>query len=358
MSAAVAAYTADVNGSAVTLDLEGMRARRRRILAALVGTALLLALLAAPRPAFGWVLDDVITNAKKMLLETLAGGVTSMFSLAASFINAISPSGYALAEFNSILGGTAIKTIAESLANNVAKPLAASVFSLIMLFQLLKISQHLDGNATMPGLKEVFMLAVVCSVGVWAINNAWPLCSDVFDMLNQFTSSMKFTQQTISFNILPLDFSDLSGFMTMVGQILGSFILGLVLAGLGLFAAFMANVAFIGRGIEVYILAAFAPLMMCFFGFDETKPWAMGYVKSYISTCLQGTLIYFMCTAFPYLLADLIGGSASSSGGTITVDIDITSINVASFIIIGACLFSLTKMLQNTSGLAREILGG
>ena len=57
-----------------------------------------------------------------------------------------------------------------------------------MLVQLVRVSEKVDGSATMPAVKEVVELAVFFVIFSWLINNSGEICEAVFDDLTKFNS--------------------------------------------------------------------------------------------------------------------------------------------------------------------------
>lgn len=338
----------NVNGIEIAFDTRPFAARHAKVLAAACAAVLVALTLLVPSPAFGF---DFV----KSVAQVVGDGATAILNGAFSAINYINPNDLATAEFNNLMGSNtdfSVKTLAEDLCNNAVKPVAATFLSLVLLFQLLKISQRIDGNAAVPALKEVVMLYVVCAIAMWAVNMAFPLCSDLYDLIGQgFSNSIAKHAGHITIN-------PVAGEITDLGTAFGIFIAAIVVFLAGLICAVAANFMLIARAIQIYLYAAFSPLMMAMFGLDETKQWALGYIKGFASASLSGVIIYFAVTAFPAIVSALMVGDGIARRGDY-IYVAVTSGDATGWLIgvLAACI-ALFLLIVSSGKYAREILGG
>lgn len=337
-----------VNGTEIAFDARPFAARHAKALAAACAAVLVALALLVPSPAFGF-------DFMKSVAQVIGSGAAAFMNLAFSAINYINPNDLATAEFNNLMGSNvdfSVKTLAEDLCNNAVKPVAATFLSLVLLFQLLKISQRIDGNAAVPALKEVVMLYVVCAIAMWAVNMAFPLCSDLYDLIGQGFS------KSIADHAGHITLSTSVGEINDIGTAFGLFIGALVVFLAGLICAVAANFMFIARAIQIYLYAAFSPLMMAMFGLDETKQWALGYIKGFASAALSGVIIYFAVTAFPAIVSALMVGNGIVRNGD-QIIVAVTSGDSTGWLIgvLGACM-ALFLLIVSSGKYAREILGG
>ncbi|WP_316302821.1 type IV secretion system protein [Clavibacter michiganensis] len=114
----------------------------------------------------------------------------------------------------------------------------------------------------------------------------------------------------------------------------------------------VATVLIFVRFLQLYMLTAFASLPITFFGHEDTKPMAIGYLKGYASTVLQGVMIVFAVIFYKSLLGSWIGGNLSYNSGDDIWDWIIG--NFGSFLIAPAVLGFL---LFGSQGLAKKIVG-
>lgn len=71
----------------------------------------------------------------------------------------------------------------------------------------------------------------------------------------------------------------------------------------------LATVLIFVRFLQLYMLTSFASLPVAFFGHDDTKPMAIGFLKRYGSTVLSGVMIIIAVLLYQALLGGWIGGN-------------------------------------------------
>ena len=69
-------------------------------------------------------------------------------------------------------------------------PLAESILALIMLVQLVKISQRIDSTSTLPAVKDIVFLAVFYVIFHWLIVNSLDIVTAIYNIFNHITASI------------------------------------------------------------------------------------------------------------------------------------------------------------------------
>ena len=59
------------------------------------------------------------------------------------------------------------------------------------------------------------------------------------------------------------------------------------------------------RALQLYIMAAFAPIPLAFLGMDATRQIGLGYLKSFGAVCIAGVIILVLLISFPLVLGGL-----------------------------------------------------
>lgn len=249
--------------------------------------------------------------------------------------------------FDALLGGNGlpgIKDLLEKLSNIGIKPIAAAFFSLAMLAQFMKIAQRMDQNQTIPALKEVVMLFVFCAVYMYLIRNGFKIMGDIFNLFHEKLSvsdamteigkdtskdviSTALKGATIGIAIVWL-FGLLIGFLTTAGVYIKS------------------NMAAWGLAIQIYFMAAFAPLAFAFLAYEGTKQWAIGYIRNFISLTLTMTIILVLLYCYPLLFNSVV---------------DFTKIDLSSMLVVFKLMavnLLLWKSLDSAGQWAQAVLGG
>ena len=133
----------------------------------------LVAVLVAPKVALAdddsdWVKNIPIIGGVVDFASDPGGWITDRFAEGAEFffndglqnIKTTSTKSILGKSFNNLLGkktGTFYSTV-SFVNKSVVMPTAASILSLVMLIQLIKISQRIDGTATLPAIKDIALL--------------------------------------------------------------------------------------------------------------------------------------------------------------------------------------------------------
>lgn len=137
----------------------------RRFKLALFATLLfLVATLVPAHNAYASIADDV----NEWLCGLLRDACNWMFGKQASVLASIGYDGIIGAGFNNMLttsGNISMYDIVHGVWNTAILPIGCGVPSLVFTVKLIQISQRMDGNAAMPGVKEVVFLLVfsLCS---------------------------------------------------------------------------------------------------------------------------------------------------------------------------------------------------
>ena len=63
------------------------------------------------------------------------------------------------------------------------------------------------------------------------------------------------------------------------------------------------------RALQLYIMAAFAPIPLAFLGMDATRQIGVGYLKSFGAVCIAGVIILVLLISFPLVLGGLTGAN-------------------------------------------------
>lgn len=383
---------AAVNGAKVALTrAESRRAQAVKVCAVCAIAAASVAVLAAPAPAMAWGVSDAVddlTSAVNTAANTLSHiglvftnplGFAAWLLLSAGTgwlkltsiivywtLNLAEKAGgiIGLSDFNHLVTAgadtSAVKAVAEGVCNYAIKPICGSILSLVMLSKLMKMSQRIDGTQTMPALKEVIMLAVEVGFAAWLVSNAFPLCSDIFDLVNSFASTIS-RQAGVGWINFEVDTDALinedAGAAMSTSLIL--FVLGFIMMKAVIGCTIDMYKGFIARGLQIYLYAAFSPLLMCFLWIDETRQWAMGFIKGFVSCALSGVVIYFGMCVLPYALAG-VGGVAenvTAADGGLTISIA-NSGALFALLGIGAAAEAVKQLISNSGQYARDILGG
>lgn len=293
---------------------------------------------------FAWFFNDHI----------LGEWVRGMFEEALVITRDIDADTIITAPFGELVDGSraAVLTNAvENVSNTVIRPCANCILAMAVTLQLIKIAQKMDqGGGTLPALREVVVLFVVCAVMIYCVNHAAGLMEGVYDLFRRMTVAVNSTLGTsISYDThVEWDFSktDTGTVIVFLLMSLISFLVALLSYAGSMFMA-------MSRGLEIYLLTIFSPLPMALFGLDETKQWAWGYLRAFITVCLQGAVLIVILWFFPYVFSSIVDQSVS-----IVVGGDGTTEGLhwlIQFLVVNVVLFIT---VFKSGALAGKILGG
>ena len=141
-------------------------------------TAVLAAMSVLIAPlAHAGIIEDAVKSGLQGMLDYVNGRVNSMtaVTIPTSFNNLVDGS----------YGGSSVYYKALSMySSGVARSVASSILALVMLVQLVKISERCEAHATFPAVREVATLLVACAIYTYLVGHAWDLMRSLFEDLS------------------------------------------------------------------------------------------------------------------------------------------------------------------------------
>lgn len=350
-------------------------ARRRRLLLAgraLAALALIAVIaLATPVPARAWDLPDV----KNTLFEFINNLVASILCSELNLTVKIVSEGIDLSTVNvtfsqllatSATGGVpAVYTLVKTVANTVVQPCAYTVLSVTTLVQFLVIAKRMDqGTPELATLREVFTLFCWLAIMSFLIAHAFDLVREAYNLMNVITSAtVKAIGKVGSVDALKdvsftVDKMGIDG-TSDTGALLLCALIGIIAVVFSMFTVVTSFAMAFARGLEVYLLAAFSPLPFAFLSLDATRQWGIGYVKQFLTVCLQGVMILLLLAFFPVIMSSLVSGSFSPSAAKAFVAGDKGGFDYVTAVLrLCAGLYVMNKSMTKTGQIAANVFGG
>ena len=323
----------------------------RRFVLAFAGTFLILSsLMLFPDFAFASIADDI----NKWLCGVLRDCCNWIFANQINMLKSIGYDGILAAGFDSMLG-TAGNTPMYSLVHGVWQvailPIGCGVLGFVFTIKLIQISQKMDGNASLPGVKEVVFLLVFFAVFLFLIQNSFDLMASIYSItklaiervINMFGTGGAIDLNAVS--IVTTD-DDVAALVAMLIVALISWVVVLV-------AYIVALVVSWARAIQLYLMAAFSPIPLALMGTEDTRQIGIGYLKNFTAVCLAGLIILILLVAFPLILGGLTG--ASTSTGT-PIDGIATGLTYA-LQYLAMCVLLILSLVKSGAW-ARDIVSG
>ena len=251
--------------------------------------------------------------------------------------------------------GTAGNTTMYSLVHGVWQvailPIGCGVLGFVFTIKLIQISQKMDGNASLPGVKEVVFLLVFFAVFLFLIQNSFDLMASIYSItklaiervINMFGTGGAIDLNAVS--IVTTD-DDVAALVAMLIVALISWVVVLV-------AYIVALVVSWARAIQLYLMAAFSPIPLALMGTEDTRQIGIGYVKNFVAVCLAGIIILVLLISFPIIL----GGLNAANPGTGTPIDGIANGLTYALQYLAMCILLILSLVKSGSW-ARDIVGG
>ena len=306
---------------------------RRGFAAALAATlALLAATLLAPTPAYASIEDDV----NGWMCGVLRDCANWIFGAQAKVLASIGVDGVLSAPFETMLGSAgsaSLYGIAHGVWQTAVLPIGCGVLSLVFTVQLIHISQRMDGNASMPGVREVVFLLVFFAVMLFLVQNSFELMRALYAM--DLTEVSVVTED-----------DDVAALLAMIVVALVSWLVVIV-------AYVVALVVTWGRAIQIYMMAALSPIPLALMGLEDTRQAGVSFLRHFAGTCLAGIITLVLLVAFPVVL----GGLDAASAGTGTAADSVVGGLSYALQYVAMCVL-LVLSLAKSGSWARDALGG
>lgn len=274
----------------------------------------------------------------------------ALFNLFASMMSAVASSSTVSGAFNSLFDGAAVWNMVTTVHQTLVIPIAESILALLMLVQLVKISQRIDATATLPAVKDIVFLAVFYVLFHWLIVNSLDVVTAIYDIFNDITTSILPSSPAY---MAAFDLSSVEPSWDTIGGCALLALFGLISVAIGAVAYIIALVVSMARALQLYVMAAFSPIPLSLLGFEESRQMGMGFLKNFAAVALAGAIMMFTMFAYPFLLASVSGvdsgGLAAIANGTNDGIFSLLSVLAVSIMYI----FALAK----SGAWAREVLG-
>ena len=323
---------------------------RRFILAFAATFALLCALLIPTHFAWASIADDI--NA--WLCGVLRDWCNWIFGAQTDVMKSLGAEGVLSAPFETMLtsaGSVSMYDIARGVWQVAIVPIGCGVLGLIFTLKLIEISQRMDGNQSMPGVKEVVFLLVFFAVFLFLIQHSFDLMAAIYEVVGLAIDRVEGLFGTggaldmAAVSIVTTD-DDLSALLALLVVAVISWLVVLI-------AYIVALVVCWARAIQLYIMAAFSPIPLAFLGFDQTRQIGIGYLKSFGAVCLAGLIILILLISFPVILGGIV---AVNPGTGTTIDAIANGLTYA-LQYLAMCILLVLSLVKSGSW-ARDIVSG
>lgn len=173
----------------------------------------------------------------------------------------------------------------------VVQPVAITVLVVLFVMELWRISMRVEGDSE-SFLKIAFFTLVKFALVKWAFDNTATIMNGLYQVFAGMAVEANITvsqspvvdQATVTAFLDSVDRMDWLGQTLMVVLML---IAWLVNKG----AVIMALALVVMRFVKLYIFTAFAPMPLAFFASQETRSFAIGFLRNFAATVLQALVL-------------------------------------------------------------------
>lgn len=267
--------------------------------------------------------NSIANTISAWVVSILAQIISGSVANTASAMKTISSYSVLTSTFDNLIGGegssAGLATAVRAIAEGPMLTCGTTLLSIIIMIQLFKIAKRSDQQGGNPQLfSEIFWLFFSAAIFAYLINHSFDIITGLFDMANNMsiainnklgngtdytTAVITDAEQSAFVSGMKNSAIDTAGeILPALGTIIIEMFLFVIIYFVTIAASVVAQFMGICRAIEVYILSAFAPLAFSFFGLDETRSWAMGYLKQFLTVALQGAILLIILYFFPYIV--------------------------------------------------------
>lgn len=310
---------------------------------------LLTAALALPEPAFAGIAEDINAWICGVLRDTC----NWIFNSQVDMLRGIGVDGVLSADFTQMLGSAGSITmynVVRAVWQNAILPIGCGVLSFVFTVQLIKVSQRMDGNASMPGVKEVVFLLVFFAVFLFLVQNSFEIMQGIYGIAKiaiSRTAGLFGTGGELDLSTVSIATTD-----DDVAALLAMLVIALISWVVVIVAYVVALVVSWARALQIYIMAAFAPIPISLLALDETQQMGVGYLKNFAAVCLAGVIILVLLVSFPIVL----GGLNAATVGVPVVDSVVGGLSYA-LQYLAMCILLIISLVKSGSW-ARDVMGG
>ena len=281
--------------------------RRRKTMGRARGIALAGACLLALAPTVAHA-ATVQEQAESFIAKFLVDTANAQFAGIAEHTRQIASTSGLMDTLRNALGdGGVFYGQVTAASHVVVRPIALSILCLVVLVQLFEISRKYDANAQLPVVREVLTLAVYFAVCVWLINISTDLCEAIFDIAAGIVNS--FSSQLSAGSVEEMVTPELAYGSVGVGEVIGIALAALITSLLSTVAGAITQLVVMARVLQVYAMVFLSPIPLSLMGMEQTRQFAVGFLKSFVSLSLAGVMMFFIIAAYPTILNILIVSS-------------------------------------------------
>ncbi len=249
-----------------------------------------------------WLINGIaglVQSACVYLFQSIANAALSLtYELYQTILNAT-----VFTDFTRLFGGnsTSVFDLAMQVNGSLVATVGNTILCIVFMVQLAKLGSRSYSNDTMPLVKDVFMLLVMLFFLKFIVDNSAAICQLIFLIPKYAITVLGGIQENglREMTFVPVEETDVGVMFAMV-----------LISLVGFLGAFVAQViSYVvvwGRGLQLYAYMAFSPIPLACMAAEETRPWAMGFLRSFLAICLSLAILQFVLMVFPLVSNSII----------------------------------------------------
>lgn len=337
----------DVNGKTVYYDPRPVIRRSRGV----SGVVVVLVALAAFLPGLA-IADGPLDPVRELFISGAVYWFTGSMGLLHKVV--FQDASIFMAPFNNLLGGEGslgIYSFVENLANSSVKPISATLFTLVMMTEWIKISQRADANQTMPFFKEIFTYMAFVIIYMYLIRNGFDFVGGLYDLVHKIDVGLAANHDFLNWKTEEVT-KALQDKDADIGFYFGWLVYSFVSFGVIMLALAKASIAGWLLAIQVYVQAAFAPLAFTFFAYEGTRQWALGYLRHFLGLAATGVVLLILFYCFALIVPSVLNMDPAKP------QFNLDAWDALGFLKLWACCGLLFQAIGQAGSWAHSIFGG
>lgn len=197
----------------------------------------------------------------------------------------------------------------ETISVTAVRPVSTAILVVLFVLELQRILLRSDGN------EDTMLKSMLFAIGKfvvlwWSLRHVTVFLNGIYELFAVMGTRANEQAQVFTGG----ESNDLQVFADGVDRmdVLGKSLLMILLLVAWLVnkgAVVLALALVVLRFVKLYMFTAFGPLPLSFLAFEDTRPWAVGFIRNFVSTCLQGVAIVVAFAVY----RSITGGWAESA---------------------------------------------
>lgn len=303
-------------------------------------------------PGVAWA--DIADTVNSWLAGILRDFCNWIFDSQIEVLSTIGVDGVLSSSFETMLGssgGVGMYDVVRGAWEVAVLPIGCGILSFVFTVQLIKISQRMDGTASMPAVKEVVFLLVFFAVFMFLLQHSFEIMQALYEVTR--IAIQRVTDMFGDGGAVSVENAPVVAETDDVAALIGMAVIAIVNWVVVIVAYVVALVVSWARAIQLYLMAAFSPIPLALMGLEDTRQIGIGYLRSFAGVCIAGIIILVVLISFPIVLAGL---NAVNAGTGTVLDGIVGGLSYA-LQYLAICVLLILSLVKSGAW-ARDVMGG